>query len=135
MIHQNGATRHPVSTPIYVRGRSRPIGYVAGGVFYKNLRTNHFLKRPPAICFERYHLDQIEAAGGTSCRFTHTETGDVYTCSMATVRRYAFPVNRRYGSQVGVELSHWAVNGQESAAAWESNQQISDAQMGLFEEV
>jgi len=133
MIHQNGATRHPQKTQIYVRGRHRPIGFVQGGVFYKTLRTNHFLRKPPAICFERYHLDQIEAAGGTSCRFTHIETGDVYTCDMAAVRRYAFPVERRYGVQVGVELSHWSVNGGLVAATFESNQAVKAAQPSFLE--
>ena len=134
MLHQNGVKRHPPRTPIFVPGRSHPIGYVRDGVFFKNLRTNHFLTKPPAICFERKNLAEIEAAGGTSCHFTHIETGDRYTCDMATVRCYAFPVNRCYGDQVGVGLSLWSVNGAPVAATFESNKAIQAAQPSLFAE-
>lgn len=133
MIPQPAQKRHPVSTPIYVRGRSTPIGFVAGGVFHKQLRQKHFLKRPPAIAFDRSTLRDATRAGASSIHITNSDTGATYTATIADVWQNGFPVQRGFGDQIALALTRWSIDGGPVAATFESNQQIKDAQMGFWE--
>lgn len=130
-----GAKRHPQkspSIPIYVHGRSHPIGFVAGGVFYKQLRAHHFLTTPPAIAFDRSTLVDAERAGATSIHITNSDTGATYAAGIDVVWRHGFPVKRGYGDQIALALTRWSVNGAPAAATYESNQAVKQAQLSLF---
>ncbi|MBI3960243.1 MAG: hypothetical protein HY328_15630 [Chloroflexi bacterium] len=129
MIPQSGATRQPQNTPIFVRGRERPVGYVTGGVFRKSVRASvHFLTRPRAIAFDRSTIEDAENAGALTVEVTDSETGNVYGCALDTIWRHSFDVHRGYGNQVALALPYWRVNNQPPAPVWESNQAVKTAQ-------
>lgn len=135
MIPQSGATRHPKNTPIFVRGRDRPIGYVEGGVFRKSVRASiHFLSRPRAIAFDRSTIEDAEKAGALWVEVTDSDSGTVYRAAIDDIWRQYFPVRRGYGNQIALALDRWRVNGQEAGPVWESNQAIKAAQPSLFGE-
>jgi hypothetical protein len=136
MPHSGGNRHSPkiVSIPIYVRGRSTPIGFVAGGVFYKQLRKKHFLTTPPAIAFDRSTLQDATLAGASSIHITNNDTGATYTASIDMVWRHGFDVRRGFGSQLALALARWSVNGAPVAASFESNQAVKAAQPSLFGE-
>lgn len=126
-----GRNRHPQkspSTPTYVRGRAHPIGFVAGGVFYKQLRKRHFLTTPPGIGFDRSTLRDAERAGASSIHIANSDTGATYTASIDDVWRWGYGVNRGYGDQIALALTRWSVNGGPVAATYESNQAVTEKQ-------
>ena len=129
---QNGATRHPQKTPIYVHGRSTPIGYVEGQTFHQTRKPNHFMTTPPGIAFDRNVLADAERAGAVAIRIVNSGTGTVYTATVAHVWRWGRPVDRGYGSQIGLPFTKWAVNGRPVAAVFENNQAVKAAQPSLF---
>ena len=133
----SGRNRHSpkiVSTPIYVRGRSKPIGFVAGGVFYKQLRKKHFLTRPPGIAFDRSTLRDAERAGASSIYITNSDTGDTFTATIGDVWRWGYSVNRGYGDQIALALIRWSINGQPAVPVYESNQTVKGMQLSFFGE-
>lgn len=135
MLPHSGATRHPKKTWIYVKGRRYPIGYVLLLYFYKNLKPEHFLTNPPAIAFDRSTLVDAEKAGALYAHITNSETGTVYTASIADIWRHGFPVLRGFGQQIALALPKWNVNGQPAAATFNSNAEVKAAQPSLFAEV
>ena len=134
----SGRNRHPrksSSTPIYVRGRDRPIGYVQGGVFHKTVRSSvHFLQRPRAIVFDRSTLEDAKTAGALTVEVTDSESGNVYGCALDSIWRHGFDVRRGYRAQLALVLDRWRVNNQQPAPVWESNQAVKAAQPSLFGE-
>ena len=130
---QNGATRHPQKSPIYVRGRSAPIGYVTGSVFRKTIRGSvHILHSPRAIAFDRSTIVDAENAGALTVEVTDSDTGNTYRATIADIWRHSFDVRRGFGDQIAYALTRWSVNGAPVAATFESNQAIRDAQLSLF---
>ena len=128
-----GGKRHPSKTPIYVRGRSTPIGHVTSGVFYKSIKASiHFLSRPRAIAFDRSTIVDAENAGAVSVEVTDSETGTVYRAAIADIWRHSFDVHRGFGDQIAYALTRWSVNGRPVAATFGNNQAIRDAQLSLF---
>jgi hypothetical protein len=143
MIHQSPpvaqpprATRH---TPIYAPGRRHPIGHVVGGAFVKYIAfSKHTLRQPRAIAFDASTLDDAERAGASVAEIHDTETGAVYTATIATIRRGGFPVRRGFGNQWALTLEHWSRNGAPSEAEHQAQTQAAKAnaaawrQAGLF---
>ncbi len=130
---QNGATRHPQKTPIFVHGRSTPIGYVRGQTFHKNIvGSKHLLRSPKAIAFDRSTLADAERAGAVTAHVVDDESRTIYRASIADIWTHGFSVNRGYGAQVALSLDRWAVNGRPVAAVFESNQAVKAAQPALF---
>jgi hypothetical protein len=132
---QNGATRYPAKTPIYVHGRSTPIGYVEGTVFYKWIQgSKHILRTPRALAFDRSTLADAERAGAVWVEVVDSETGTTYRAAIDGIWQHCFPVCRGY-DQVALALTRWSVNGAAVAATFESNQAVKAAQPSLFGEV
>ena len=130
---QNGVKRHPAKTPIYVHGRSSPIGYVAGGVFHKSIMgSKHLLRSPRAIAFDRSTLTDAERAGAVWVEVADSETRTVYRASIGDVWAHGFAVRRGYGDQVALALQRFSVNGRPVAPVFESNQAVKSAQPSLF---
>ena len=130
---QSGAKRHPQKTPIFVSGRSTPIGYVAGGVFHKAISgSKHLLRSPRAIAFDRSTLTDAERAGAVWVEVADSETRTVYRASIGDVWAHGFAVHRGYGDQVALALTRWAVNGRPVATVFENNQAVKAAQPSLF---
>ena len=130
---QNGAKRHPAKTPIYVHGRSSPIGYVEGQTFHKSISgSKHLLRSPRAIAFDRSTLVDAERAGAVTAHVTDDESRTVYRASIADIWAHGFAVHRGYGDQVALALTRWAVNGRPVATVFENNQAVKAAQPSLF---
>lgn len=124
------------NTPIYIG--QRVIGYVNGDTFHKTITgSKHFLRRPRAICFDRCTLRDAAAAGATRAAIFDRESGITYTTTFETIHKYAFPVYRGHGDQVGVALDRWSVNGATPVAVArvaETNQARKELQLTLFGE-
>ncbi|MBX2997780.1 MAG: hypothetical protein KF893_04665 [Caldilineaceae bacterium] len=134
MIAQRDVQRHPPDTPIFVRGRTRPIGYVRGQTFHKAITgSKHLLRSPAAIAFDRSTLVDAERAGAVAVCVRDTETATIYTAQIADIWRYAFPVRRGFGDQIAMSMNRWTVNGIAPSTMYESNQARKAAQPSLFE--
>lgn len=124
-------------TPIYIAGRV--IGNVSGNTFSKFIAgSKHLLRSPRAICFDRSTLQDAAAAGATYVEVHDWETSTVYEISFDAIHEYSFPVLRGHGDQVGVELSHWSINGAVPVAeqrAAQTNKEREELQLNLFEGV
>ena len=130
-----GVNKSP-GVPIFLPGRDRPIGYVAGRDFCKTISgSKHMLRSPKAIAFDACTLDDAERAGATHVSVTDCETRCNYRAAIADVRRYGFPVARGHGRQVALSLDRYSVNGESPEAerrAAATNQERIDLQLGLF---
>ena len=136
MYTQTRVALKPQSTsqPIYLNGR--PIGQVSDGIFRKSLSASkHFLRKPPAICFDCCTLHDAEAIGAHTVQVLDQETGTYYRAPIETIWAHCFPVQRGYGDQVGLGMAYWSINGATStveARAAATNQEIAALQMSLF---
>jgi len=93
--------------PIYA-GNGRVVGEVKNGVFSKKVKASkHFLKKPPAICFDISSLKEAEAAGATHIEIEDTETGKTYHAPLRLVWQKGFTLDRGYGRQIGLLLNLW----------------------------
>ena len=104
--------KRPVGTPVRV-GR-HVVGYVRGDTFYKVLQPGHFLRKPPAICFDVSSLTDAAALGARKAHVTNSKTGQVYQAAFSTIHARGFPV-RRVSEQVGLELLYWQTGGGQLA--------------------
>ncbi len=121
-----------IQTPIFLNGRA--VGHVQGDTFHKTLaRSRHFLRRPPAIAFDRTTLRDARRAGAMRVRIYEREQGDVYEATIDEIERYGFPVRRGFGDQVALHLSRWTVNGQPPRTA-RTNAETKALQPGLFDQ-
>ena len=135
MIPRTWQKRHPQSAPgapVFLNGRV--IGHVRDGVFEKTLaRSRHFLRRPPAIAFDRATLRDARRAGATRVCIHERELGDVYEATIDEIERYGFPVWRGFGDQIALHLSRWTVNGQPPRTV-RTNAETKALQPSLFGE-
>ena len=67
--------KQPVGTPVRV-GR-HVVGHARGDTFYKVLQPAHFLRKPPAICFDISSLADAEALGARKAHVTNAKTGQL----------------------------------------------------------
>jgi hypothetical protein len=119
------------STAIYIENRI--IGRVQGRVFTKKISgSKHFLRRPPAICFDVDSLFQAERAGAEVCQVTDKETGHVYSASILLIRSKGFTFNRGFGNQIALPLAYWQRDDQPSRSVLKSVLK-SAPQLKLFE--
>jgi len=111
--------KRPVGTPVRV-GR-HVVGHARGDTFYKVLQPGHFLRKPPAICFDVSSLADAAALGARKAHVTNAQTKHVYQAAFSTIRTRGFPV-RRVSEQVGLELCYWQTGGgqlSEQLSLWE----------------
>jgi len=105
--------KQPVGTPVRV-GR-HVVGHARGDTFYKVLQPAHFLRKPPAICFDVSSLADAAALGARKAHVTDAQTKHVYQAVFSTIRANGFPVRRGFGEQVGLELRYWQTGGGQLA--------------------
>lgn len=97
--------------PIRVGGRT--VGEVRGDIFVKRVQASrHFLRTPPAICFDVSTLKDAERAGAQTVEVTDADTGRVYRASMGTMWAKGRSLNRGYGEQWRLDLRYWNTGGQ-----------------------
>ena len=95
-------------TPIFVHGRPKPIGFVAGEVFHKTVSAHrHFLRTPRAIALDLGSLEQAERAGARFVLVHDADSGNTYRASCRLIRERGFGVNRGFGEQVALIISEW----------------------------
>lgn len=130
------SAQHSAVTPIFLPGTNKPVGYVSGQFFRKNIiGSKHMLRSPKAIAFDRSTLDDAARAGATHVSVTDTETGKTYIAAIETIQRYGFTVTRGYGNQVALTLDRYSLDGQPAQAeqrAAATNQERKELQLGLF---
>jgi hypothetical protein len=99
------------STPI--RACGHVVGKVKGDTFYKTIEgSRHFLRVPPAICFDEQSLREAERAGAVHVSVTDRETGKAYLASIRLVWDSGFKVNRGFGNQIALPFDKWRIAGE-----------------------
>jgi hypothetical protein len=99
------------STPI--RASGHVVGKVEGNTFYKAVDgSRHFLRVPPAICFNVQSLKEAEQANADYIEVTDRETGKAYRASIRLVWDSGFKVNRGFGDQIALPFDKWQVVGE-----------------------
>ncbi len=94
------------ATPVVVN--KKVVGKVADGVFHKTVRASeHFLRKPPAIAFDRSSVEDAQSAGATVVEVVDEEAARSYWATLATVKEHGFAVDRGHGAQVALTLGHW----------------------------
>jgi hypothetical protein len=110
ILHQNHHSNKGKSISIFVGAKC--IGKVTGDTFYKTIREGLYLRTPPAIAFDVSSLDDAERVKAEWVDIRDTDSGKHYRAKIALIRSAGFPVNRRFGVQIGLSLSYFSVDGQ-----------------------
>lgn len=103
-------TRKPQKSSKFfpVRVGNHVVGKVSGDTFLKSVDgSRHFLRVPPAICFDVQSLKDAEQAGAVYAEVTDRETSKVYRSSIRFVWEQGFKVNRGFGEQWALALKEW----------------------------
>jgi hypothetical protein len=80
------------------------------GVFRKRVRgSQHFLRQPPAIAFDRSTLAAAEQAGALSLEVIDLDTNSTYRCSISVFRSHCLFIDRGFGLQWALPLRRWNV--------------------------
>ncbi len=99
------------STPI--RAGGHVVGKVKGDTFYKSVDgSRHFLRVPPAICFDVQSLKDTEQVGAVYAEVADRETGKVFHASIRLIWENGFKVNRGFGDQIALPLDKWEIVGE-----------------------
>ena len=99
------------STPI--RAGGHVVGKVKGTTFYKSVfGSRHFLRIPPAICFDVKSLKDAERVGAVYAEVDDRETGKVYHAPIRSIWERGFKVNRGFGEQIALPLGLWLIVGE-----------------------
>jgi hypothetical protein len=93
---------------------NRMVGEVVGDTFKKELKPNHFLRKPPAIAFGVQSLVDAKKAGATKAEITNTDTGKVYRATLDVIERDGFPIERGgWEPQRALPLYKWQVTAKD----------------------
>jgi hypothetical protein len=96
--------------PIFYEGSVRPIGTFNTDTltFTRRLHSSrHFLRVPPAICFQDEVISQIKSLNCQRIRVIDLDCKDTYEIDFQTFWEKSFPINRGAGLQVALPLSSW----------------------------
>ena len=92
--------------PVYHGGRL--IGTIRRGELQQTRRPDAFLRW--GIAFDLAVLAEAERAGADRVRVRNSETGEIYTASIAAIRKLGKPINHGYGQQIALAYGHWNCN-------------------------
>lgn len=93
-------------------GNGKVVGEVCGRTFRKTFKgSRHMLQKPRAIANDVAVLEDAERAGAVEVEERDTETGAVYSTTIATIRAHGFRVNRGYGEQIALAVNRWQIRG------------------------
>jgi hypothetical protein len=102
--------RSKMKIPIFYEGSVRPVGEfnLDTKTFTRRLHSSrHFLKTPPAICFQDSIIKQIKDLGCQSIKVIDSDSGDFYEVDFTTFQEKSILVNRGYGLQCALPLNYW----------------------------
>lgn len=116
--------------PFVLRNKqNKTFGRIAGTVLAKDIEgSKHFLKKPPAICFDEQALEIAESMGVTDIVVYDKETGTEYRATMGQMRAKGLPLDRGYGKQVALLMGEWQTASQLPLAVETESQVESEAQ-------
>jgi hypothetical protein len=84
------------------------IGKVEGEAFVKYVNgSRHFLRIPPAICFDVTSLKDAERAGAVYVEVIDRETSKSYRVMIRFIWEYGFKVNGGFGDQIALRFDKW----------------------------
>jgi|688.fasta_scaffold58639_3 hypothetical protein len=94
--------------PITVAGRVSGFYMERTREYYRKVDgSRHFLRKPAVITNDVAALAEAERLGADRVRIVDSETGNEYTCAIAVIRDYGFPVDRGYGRQIALPFGYW----------------------------
>lgn len=88
--------------------KGKQVGYVIGDIFRKRVKASkHFLRKPPAIAFDKASIDIAKEYGATKIRVLDIEDDVIYSATMWDLENNGFDIDRGYGKQVAMLKSKW----------------------------
>ena len=91
---------------INVKGKM--VGYVQNNIFRKKVKgSKHFLRKPPAIAFDKSAIQIASQYKADRIRVLDKETGIVYHTTMYYFEKNNFEINRGHGTQQAMVLNQW----------------------------
>ncbi|MCC6792301.1 MAG: hypothetical protein IT336_11460 [Thermomicrobiales bacterium] len=96
----------PSKTEAYRDAAGRLVGKRSGKTFVRGARDKHFLKRPPAVSLDARVCERV-FADCEDMRVVNLDTGAVYGISVQDFQLHMRRLDRGFGDQYMVSLSHW----------------------------
>ncbi len=94
--------------PIYAGTPPKVVGTVEDGVFTKPVKSKkHLLRSPLSWALDETSLQEVENAGGKEVRLMDADSGNCYIAAVSTIREKGFQLDRGFGKQIALGLSHW----------------------------
>ena len=91
-----------------IRVGNKVVGTVVGKLFIKRINgSQHFLRVPPAIAFDKESLQRAYEAGATEAMVIDKETGIAYNASFVDIHIFGFEFERGFGKQVALPMKYW----------------------------
>ena len=91
-----------------IRVGNRVVGTVVGKLFIKQINgSQHFLRAPHAIAFDKQSLRQAYEAGATDAMVIDKETGIAYCASLLDIYAKGIDVERGFGKQIALPVKEW----------------------------
>lgn len=101
-----GSRQRNAST-VFSNACGQVVGAVRDGWLTKRVDTRvHQLRKPPAWCIDRLHLDQLEALGAVGVLLID-EQGTEWRATREAFRAYGLSIDRGHGVQVALPLARW----------------------------
>ena len=93
---------------IPIRVGNKIVGTVVGKLFIKRINgSQHFLRVPPAIAFDKQSLKHAHDAGATDAMVIDKETGFAYHASFIDIYSKGFEIERGFGMQIALPIEDW----------------------------
>ena len=103
-----------IGVPIYVG--AKPVGRVTGDTFYKIVQASkHFLRRPPAICFDVSSINDAQTAGAAEICVLDSESDTRYYARIGLLLERGFTINRGFGEQIALIMKWWRLTEEPDA--------------------
>lgn len=101
---------------VYRNHRNQIIGEYSHGVFRKQLRAEHYLRSPEAICINaavirNLHEKQMALNKPIIILVIDRQKVKRYSLTLPEFERYCFMIHRKHGTQLGVALERWRNDG------------------------
>ncbi len=90
------------------RDDGKEVAGITGDTLHKTIIGSiHRLRKPPAICFDVGIIKEAQAERVRLIEVYDSETGELYSVTLARFLAHAFPVFRGHGDQLGLRLADW----------------------------
>lgn len=97
------------SIPVFL-SNGKIAGSIVDDSFIKTVyASKHFLRRPPAIAFDKSVVEEIQKQNVAKLVIKDRESNHTYTLTLEEFLFKAFPLNRGFGAQLACLLKEWTV--------------------------